>query len=89
MRRLGKPLHQTPRGDLILRVNFTPRIGSKVVNKEMREVGQIFDIFGPVKTPYVSVKPQVEPKIAEKLVDEVLYEFINGKKQRYSKKRRK
>lgn len=72
MRRLGKPLHRTTRGDLILRVNFTPKIGSKVVTKNMREVGQIFDVLGPVKTPYVSIKPQVEPDIAEKLVDEVL-----------------
>ncbi|MFB0560109.1 MAG: H/ACA ribonucleoprotein complex subunit GAR1 [Candidatus Lokiarchaeia archaeon] len=88
MRRLGKPLHLTTRGDLILRVNFTPKIGSKVVTKDMREVGQIFDVLGPVKTPYVSVKPQVEPNIAGKLVDEVLYELVNRKKRGYSKRRK-
>nr|MDO8082235.1 Gar1/Naf1 family protein [Candidatus Freyarchaeota archaeon] len=88
MRRLGKPLHLTARGDLIIRVDFTPKIGSKVVTKDMKEVGQIFDILGPVKTPYVSVKPQVEPVIAEKLVDEVLYELVDEKKRRYSKRRK-
>lgn len=78
----------TARGDLILRVNFTPKIGSKVVTKEMREVGQIFDVLGPVKTPYVSIKPQAEPEIAENLVDEVLYELVNSKKRRYFKRRK-
>nr|MDO8078497.1 Gar1/Naf1 family protein [Candidatus Freyarchaeota archaeon] len=88
MRRLGKPLHLTARGDLIFRVNFTPRIGSKVVTKKGKEVGRIFDVFGPVKTPYVSVKPQVDPDVAESLVGEVLYELVDRKKRRYPKKRK-
>lgn len=88
MRRLGKPLHLSAHGDLIIRVDFTPKIGSKVITKDMEEVGKIFDIFGPVKTPYVSVKPQVEPSTAEKLVDEVLYELVDEKKRRYSKRRK-
>lgn len=88
MRRLGKPLHLSARGDLIIRAESTPKIGSKVVTKDMVEVGKIFDIFGPVKMPYVSVKPQVEPSAAEKLVDEVLYELVDENRRRYSKRRK-
>jgi rRNA processing protein Gar1 len=54
----------------------------------MKEVGQVFDILGPVKAPYVSVKPQVERGTAEKLVDEVLYELVEDKKRRFSKRRK-
>jgi len=88
LRRLGKPLHITPRGNAIIQVNFAPRIGSKVVTKEMKEVGQVFDVFGPVKSPYVSVKLNVEPSSAENLVNEVLYEIINSKKEKRPKKRK-
>ncbi|MEM3586186.1 MAG: Gar1/Naf1 family protein [Candidatus Jordarchaeaceae archaeon] len=88
MRRLGKPLHLSAHGDLILRTDYAPKIGSKVVTKDMKEVGKVFDVFGPVKAPYVSVKPQVEPSAAEKLVNEVLYEIVEGKKRRYPKKRK-
>ncbi len=86
MRRLGKPLHLAAHGDLIIRADFTPKIGSKVVTKDMKEVGEVFDILGSVKTPYVSVKPKVEPDIAEKLVDEILYELVVDKKRKSPKR---
>jgi len=54
----------------------------------MKEVGQVFDVFGPVKSPYVSVKLNVEPSSAENLVNEVLYEIINSKKEKRPKKRK-
>lgn len=88
LRRLGKPLHLSAHGDLIIRVDYTPKIGSKVVTKDLKEVGRVFDVFGPVKAPYVSVKPQVETSVAEKLVDEVLYELVEKKKEKQSKKRK-
>ncbi|WXG40939.1 MAG: Gar1/Naf1 family protein [Candidatus Freyarchaeum deiterrae] len=88
MRRLGKPLHLAAHGDLIIHADFAPKIGSIVVTKDMKEVGEIFDILGPVKAPYVSVKPQVERGIAEKLVGEVLYELVDDKKRKFSKRRK-
>ena len=74
MRRLGKVLHISNRGSIIIRTEKTPPVGSKsvVMDKKAQEVGTIIDVFGPVKFPYVSIKPirGYDPK---KLVGQMLY----------------
>lgn len=48
-----------------------PRIGDKVVDENLRTVGSVFDIIGPVSSPYISVKPTAsEP---QRLVKNMLY----------------
>lgn len=58
MKRLGTVLHLSPHGHLIIRLEETslPKINAKVVTKKMDRVGTVYDIFGPEKAPYVSVK---------------------------------
>ncbi|WP_424359322.1 H/ACA ribonucleoprotein complex subunit GAR1 [Methanocella sp. MCL-LM] len=58
MKRLGTVLHLSPHGHLIIRLEETslPRMNAKVVTKKMDRVGTVYDIFGPEKAPYVSVK---------------------------------
>lgn len=56
MRRLGKVLHISRRGAIILRTEKTPPIGAEVVNKSVEVIGTIADIFGPVKEPYVAIR---------------------------------
>ena len=74
MRRLGKVLHISKRGSIILRTDKTPPVGSKsvVLDKKAQEVGEIIDIFGPVKEPYVAIRPKrnFDPS---KLVRHMLY----------------
>ena len=74
MRRLGKVLHISKRGSIILRTDKTPPVGSKsvVLDKKAQEVGEIIDIFGPVKEPYVAIRPNrnFDPS---KLVGHMLY----------------
>ena len=74
LRRLGKVLHVSRRGSLILRTEKTPPSGrdTVVVDKKVQRVGRIIDVFGPVKQPYVAIKPasSVEP---ERLIGQVLY----------------
>ena len=59
MKRLGPVLHVSTHGHLIIRLEETlpPRINAKVVSKKMDRIGTVYDIFGPEKAPYVSVKP--------------------------------
>lgn len=57
MRRLGTVLHVSSHGHIILRGEAAPRENTKVVDKKLREIGRVIDIFGPVKKPYISVKP--------------------------------
>ena len=74
MRRLGKVLHISNRGSIIIRTEKTPPVGSKsvVMDKKAQEVGTIIDVFGPVKFPYVAIKPNPGYD-TKKLVGQMLY----------------
>jgi len=54
-----------------LKAEKLPRIKDKVVDENLKSVGTVFDVFGPVSSPYVAVKPSVEEP--QRLVDRVLY----------------
>jgi rRNA processing protein Gar1 len=52
-------------------VETPPKIGEKVVDKELKQVGTVSDVFGPVSSPYATVKATVEnPRL---LVNQMLY----------------
>ncbi|MFX0106807.1 MAG: H/ACA ribonucleoprotein complex subunit GAR1 [Candidatus Hodarchaeota archaeon] len=74
MRRLGKVLHVSKQGSLILRTDKTPPMGDRsiVVDKSAEKIGTIVDVFGPVKNPYVAVRP-LEKKRLDRLVGQILY----------------
>ncbi len=62
MRRLGKVLHLSKSGNLIVRLDAAeiPREGAKVADYKLLRVGVINGILGPVKSPFVSVQPSIE-----------------------------
>ncbi|TFG34529.1 H/ACA RNA-protein complex protein Gar1 [Candidatus Thorarchaeota archaeon] len=74
MRRLGKVLHITNRGSIIIRTDKTPPTGSEsiVMDKQAQEIGTIVDVFGPVANPYVSIRPRrdFDP---QKIVGQMVY----------------
>ncbi|MEM2082556.1 MAG: Gar1/Naf1 family protein [Candidatus Bathyarchaeia archaeon] len=59
MKRLGYVLHQSNNRNLILRSksNAPPELGAKVYDAKRRPLGIVVDVFGPVKSPYIEVKP--------------------------------
>jgi RNA-binding protein len=70
--RVGTALHiSRSSGNLILKAENNAKIGDPVFNSGGKKVGLIFDIFGPVKTPFISVRPRI--KDPEKLVGEPLF----------------
>jgi RNA-binding protein len=71
LQRLGLVLHVSPSRNIITKVEHSPKIGETVVDEDMKPVGRVFDIFGPVSSPYAAVKPSVrEP---ERFVGKRLY----------------
>jgi len=56
---------------MILKAENIPHIGDAVVDEKLNNVGTVFDVFGPVSSPYVAVKPSVEE--TSLLVGHVLY----------------
>ena len=75
LRRLGKVLHLSKSGNVILRLESPepPPIGVEVCNYKLERVGIVNNILGPVKAPYVSVQPFVDN--AGTHAGRVLYQF--------------
>jgi len=71
LQRLGKVLSVTPSQSLVVKLEKAPKLGTAVIDESLKVVGRIFDIIGPVSSPYAVVKPSV--KDPEKLVNKQLY----------------
>ena len=84
MKRLGKVSHYAKQGFLIVRTNWVPSLNEPVVDKDLRPVGIVKDVFGPVDYPYVAVKPRV--KDPERYVGALLYVDKRRKDKKPGKK---
>ena len=75
LRRLGKILHVSSSRSLIVKCDESRfvKLGTKVCDSKLKEVGRVQDLFGPVTAPYVSVRPTV-PSPA-KFVHRIVYSF--------------
>ena len=83
LQRLGKVLHVTPSNNIVVKVDKTPKIGATVINEKLKVIGKVFDVIGPVSSPYVVVKPTIESpeKIEAKQLYVLLSKKRGGKKQ--------
>jgi len=64
LRRVGTVVHVSSHGYIILKAEFFPKIDSPIVTKRMKKIGTVQDVFGPVASPYVSVKPSERATLA-------------------------
>ncbi len=56
MQRLGRVVNVTPSQNVVVKTEKTPKIGFNVVDETLQPVGKVFDIIGPVTSPYAVVK---------------------------------
>lgn len=73
MRRLGKILHVSKSRSLIARLEKEQylKLGTKIFDSKLKQIGVVQDLFGPVRAPYISIRPTVaEP---EKFAGRVAY----------------
>jgi RNA-binding protein len=82
LQRLGKVINVTPTQNVVVKIDKTPQIGSTVVDENLKTVGKVFDIIGPVSSPYAVIKPTI--KAPEKLTKKQLYLLLS--KREWSKK---
>ncbi|MGB9740986.1 MAG: H/ACA ribonucleoprotein complex subunit GAR1 [Candidatus Bathyarchaeia archaeon] len=71
MQRLGKVLHITPSHNVVAKIENIPKIGDAVVDENMKLLGNVFDIIGPVNAPYAIIKTTI--KDTRNLVNKMLY----------------
>jgi RNA-binding protein len=79
LQRLGKALNVTPSQHIVVKTDKTPKIGSTVVDENLKVVGKVFDIIGPVSLPYAVVRPEI--KETEKLTNKQLYVLLSKKER--------
>lgn len=79
MQRLGLILHLSPSRNIIVKVENIPRIGETVVDENLKPIGKIFDILGPVSSPYAAVRPTVRDP--EKLANKMVYVFPSKRRK--------
>lgn len=56
MKFLGKTMHVSRSGLLTVKTDNLPKIGSQAFHRGRTHLGTIIDVFGPVSSPYASVK---------------------------------
>lgn len=78
-------MHISSSGNMILKAENVPRIGDQAVDENLKSVGMVFDIFGPVSNPYVAVRPRVDEP--SRFVQHILYAAPSEK--RIMKRRRR
>ena len=79
MQRLGRVSNLTPSQNIVVKLDKIPKIGTPVVDENLKTVGKVFDIIGPVSSPYAVVKPTVrEP---DKLAGKQLYMLLSKKER--------
>jgi RNA-binding protein len=59
LQRLGKILHLSSSRSLIVKIDEARfvKMGTRTCDSKLKEIGKVHDIFGPVSSPYVSIKP--------------------------------
>ena len=79
MQKLGRVRALTPSKNLVVKTEKAPKIGSEVVDENLNAVGRVFDIIGPVSSPYAVVKSTLrEPA---KLVNKPVYLLLSKTKR--------
>ena len=86
--KLGDVLHSSgSSGNLIIKLETETHIGELVYDNKGNRVGAVFDIFGPVKSPFASIKIQEGAKENPKTL--FLGEKTKQRKSKYRSSRRR
>ncbi|MGB4235628.1 MAG: Gar1/Naf1 family protein [Methanoregulaceae archaeon] len=66
MKAIGNVVHTVGKRLLVIRCNPAqlPRMYSEIVDRRMRPVGKVVDVFGNVATPYAAVLCRAECRVA-------------------------
>jgi len=85
LQRIGSVFHVSSTKNMIIKAENLPHIGDRVVDENLRNAGTVFDVFGPISSPYVAVRPSVdEPSL---FIGHVLY-AVPSLRLRREKRRR-
>ena len=79
MQKLGRVRALTPSKNIIVKTEKAPKIGVEVIDENLKVVGKVFDIIGPVSAPYAVVKPTIGEPV--KLLNKPVYLLLSKAKR--------
>jgi len=79
LQKLGRVRALTPSKNIIVKTEKAPKIGTEVVDENLKVIGKVFDIIGPVSAPYAVVKPVVSEPV--KLLNKPVYLLLSKTKR--------
>ncbi len=82
LQKLGRVRALTPSKNIIVRTEKAPKIGTEVVDENLKVIGKVFDIIGPVSAPYAVVKPTISEPV--KLLNKPVYLLLSKTKRSYN-----
>ncbi|NHJ83886.1 MAG: hypothetical protein FK734_00405 [Asgard group archaeon] len=86
MKKLGKVSIISKKGNILIKSTTGQRLGSRIVNQQLKYVGKIVDIIGPTSTPYIVVNTRdAEAQTKE---NELLY-LVDAPKTKSSTQRKR
>ncbi|MGQ9780778.1 MAG: H/ACA ribonucleoprotein complex subunit GAR1 [Nitrososphaeria archaeon] len=71
MKKLGQVLHQARSGNLVVKADGFLKPSVPVYDRSGKKVGYVIETFGPISSPYVSVRPTTDR--IRKLIGSELY----------------
>ena len=73
LRRLGKIIHLSSSRSLIVKCEESRfiKLGTRTCDSKLKEIGKVQDLFGPIATPYVSIRPMAPSPV--KYVGRIAY----------------
>jgi len=86
LRRIGRVLHITPNKKAVIKAEMIPRVDETVLDEEQRPIGTVFEIIGPVASPYITV--DVKLKDSQNIVNTLLYVSPSSKHKKRSRRRK-
>jgi len=86
LKRIGRVLHITSNKKAIIKAERIPGVGETVLDKEERPIGTVFEIIGPVASPYVAV--DVKLKDSQNIVNTLLYFSPSSKHEKRNRRRK-
>ena len=87
LQRLGRVLHISSNKNIIVKAEGKlPKLGGEVVDENLTIIGEVFDIIGPVSSPYISIRPRTSKP--EALVNKPVYVIVPSHKERKRERKR-
>ncbi|MFP3871366.1 MAG: Gar1/Naf1 family protein [Candidatus Natronoplasma sp.] len=69
----GEITSVTNEGNIIGRFPRLPEMGSQIIDKRKKPIGEVTWIFGPVNRPFVEIRTRLDPKKRLSILDEPIF----------------